>query len=69
MSIYRVIYEKASDGSWSVSATDLPVFSAGATREEAEREIRQAISIYLEELANTDELPPTPSCVTGTVTV
>jgi predicted RNase H-like HicB family nuclease len=51
MSTHDVNYEMASDGSWSASAADLPVFSAGATREEAEREIQEAIGIYLDELA------------------
>ena len=68
MSTYRVIYERAADGNWSASAADLPVFAVGATREEAEREIRQAISIYLDELANLDQ-PTTVGCVSGTVTV
>lgn len=68
MSNYRVIYEQAKDGNWSVSAADLPVFSVGATREEAEREIREAIGIYLDELASQD-LPTTGGTVSDTVTV
>jgi predicted RNase H-like HicB family nuclease len=66
---YRVSYEMASDGSWSASATDLPVFSAGETREEAEREIQQAIRIYLDEMANRDTAAPAAHCITGTVAV
>jgi predicted RNase H-like HicB family nuclease len=68
MSTYRVIYEMAADGNWSASAADLPVFAVGATRDEAEREIQQAISIYLDELASQD-LPATTGAVNGTVTV
>jgi predicted RNase H-like HicB family nuclease len=68
MSTYRVNYEQAPDGSWSAYAVDLPVFSAGNSREEAEREIRQAIGIYLDELANQD-LPASAGAVSGTVTV
>lgn len=68
MSSYRVIYEQAGDGNWSASAADLPVFSVGSTRAEAEREIREAIGIYLDELASQD--PPTESgAISGTVTV
>jgi predicted RNase H-like HicB family nuclease len=52
----------------SASAADLPVFSVGATREEAEREIQQAIGIYLDEMAERD-LPATAGAVSGTVTV
>lgn len=68
MSNYRVIYEQAKDGNWSASAADLPVFSVGATREEAEREIQEAIGIYLDELASQDP-PTTAGTVSGTVTV
>jgi predicted RNase H-like HicB family nuclease len=68
MSTYRVIYEQAEDGNWSTSAADLPVFSVGATREEAEREIREAIGIYFDELANQD-VPTAAGAVSGTVTV
>ena len=66
MTNYRVIYEQARDGNWSASAADLPVFSVGATRAEAEREIREAIAIYFDELAS-QHLPP--GAVIGTVTV
>jgi predicted RNase H-like HicB family nuclease len=58
MSTYRVSYEMASDGSWSASVEDLPVFSAAETREEVEREIQQAIRLYLEELASRGMAAP-----------
>ena len=48
MTEYPVIYEKAGDGSWSVRAVDLPVFSVGDTREEAAAAIREAIALHLE---------------------
>jgi predicted RNase H-like HicB family nuclease len=63
MSTYRVSYEMASDGSWSASVEDLPVFSAAETREEAEREIQQAIRLYLEELANRGVAAPEGHCI------
>jgi predicted RNase H-like HicB family nuclease len=66
---YNVIYEAAPDGSWSASAADLPVYAAGVTREEAEREIRDAISVYLDELASQGETAPAARSVVGTVTV
>ncbi len=69
MTTYCVIYETAADGSWSAQAADLPVFSAGETREEVEREIRQAIRVYLDELARRGTPAPETRCVTGTVTV
>jgi len=45
---YPVIYEKADDGSWSVRAVDLPVFSVADTRDEAAEAIREAIALHLE---------------------
>jgi predicted RNase H-like HicB family nuclease len=69
MTTYCVIYEMASDGSWSASATDMPVYAAGETREEAEREIQQAIRVYLDELARRGESAPTARSVLGAVTV
>jgi len=69
MTIYGVIYEHAGDGSWSASAADLPVFAVGDTRDEAEKEIRDAIAFYLEELARNGEEPPAARSVVGTVSV
>jgi predicted RNase H-like HicB family nuclease len=67
MSTYRVNYEMASDGSWSASAIDLPVFSAASSRDEAEREIQQAIRLYLNELAS--QKAPASRGINGTVIV
>jgi predicted RNase H-like HicB family nuclease len=64
MAEYAVIYEQAGDGSWSVRAVDLPVYSVGDTREEAAESIREAIAFYLEE----GRQPHSQSEV-GTVTV
>ncbi len=62
MTTYRVTYEQASDGSWSASVTDLPVFSAAETREEVELEIQQAISIYQDTLASRGTPAPDAHC-------
>ncbi len=64
MTEYAVIYEQAAEGSWSVRAVDLPVYSAGDTREEAAESIREAIALYLD----GGETPSSRSEV-GTVTV
>ena len=69
MTKFDVIYEQAADGSWSARAAALPVFSAGATRHDAEREIRQGIALYLDELAESGEEPPPATNVIGTVEV
>jgi predicted RNase H-like HicB family nuclease len=68
MTAYHVTYEMASDGSWSASADDLPVFSAAETREEVEREIQEAISLYLDELANKGTSASPPRRTAGPVT-
>jgi predicted RNase H-like HicB family nuclease len=69
MTTYGVIYEQAGDGSWSASAADLPVFAVGDSRDEAEREIRAAIGLYLEELARVGQSAPEARSVVGTVSV
>ncbi len=69
MTTYGVIYEQAGDGSWSASAADLPVFSVGDSREEAEREIQAAIAHYLDELARSGEPVPEARSIVGTVSV
>ena len=69
MTAYAVIYEPAADGSWSARAADLPVYAVGDTREDAEREIRAAITVHLEELAESGEPPPRALSAVGTVTV
>jgi len=69
MTTYAVIYEPASDRSWSARAADLPVYAVGDSREEAEREIRAAITVHLDELAQSGEPPPRALSAVGTVTV
>lgn len=66
---YGVIYEQADDGSWSAHAVDLPVVAVGDTREEAEREIRSAVSSHLEWLAEERQPVPEPRSSVGTVSV
>lgn len=69
MTEYGVIYEPAPDGSWSATPTDLPGFAVGDTREEAEREVRDAIAFYLEELTRAGEPIPESRSVVGTISV
>jgi predicted RNase H-like HicB family nuclease len=68
MTTYSVTYEMASDGSWSASVDDLPVFSAAETREEVEREIQEAIGIYLDEMASRDTSASPPRRIASPVT-
>lgn len=69
MTDYGVIYEQADDGSWSARAADLPVYAVGDTKEEAETEIRSALGLYLDELAQAGERAPRPRSAFGIVTV
>ena len=61
---YLVIYEQAEDGSVSAYAPELQpgaVASSGKDYEEARRMIAEAISLYLEEMQNSQQpLAPSP---------
>lgn len=55
---YLVIYEQAHDGSISAYAPELQpgaVASSGQDYEEARRMIAEAISLYLEEMQNSEQ--------------
>ena len=69
MTTYNVVYERASDGSWSASSPDVAgCYSVGATLEEAQQSMREAIVLHLAELRrHGDPLPASRSAV-GTVT-
>jgi predicted RNase H-like HicB family nuclease len=69
MSDYVVIYEQASDGSWSASAVDMPVFAVGDTREEAESQIRDAIAFHIQGLREDGKEIPPAGGVPGIVSV
>ena len=59
---YTVIIEPADDGTFSVYVPDLPgCVATGATVEETEREIREAIEFHLEGLRDAGELIPEPT--------
>jgi predicted RNase H-like HicB family nuclease len=57
---YRVIIEQDEDGTFVVEAPALPgCISQGTTRDEALRNIQEAIEVYLESLKAHDEpIPP-----------
>lgn len=60
---YLVIYEQAEDGSVSAYVPELQpgaVASSGKDYEEARLMIAEAISLYLEEMRNSEQ-PVTPS--------
>jgi predicted RNase H-like HicB family nuclease len=52
---YLAVLEQGATG-WGAYVPDLPIILAtGATPEEVERCVREAVALYLEELANRGE--------------
>jgi predicted RNase H-like HicB family nuclease len=69
MSEYLVIYEQGPT-SWGAYCPDLPGLGvAAATREEAERLIREGIELHIESLREHGEPVPPPASAAGVVTV
>ena len=66
---YTVVYERADDGYWNAFAVDLPVVANADSRREIEGEIREAIRIYLEFLAEEGAEPPLHRSEVGVVAV
>lgn len=68
---FSVIYEAASEGGYVVYVPVLPgCHTQGETLEEAERNIREAISVYLESLlSHKERLPQETRVLQGRVEV
>ena len=66
---YTIVVERA-EGNYSAYAPDLPgVVAAGDTVEETERLMREAISLYIDELRASGEAIPEPSALARTIEV
>ena len=66
---YVVVYERTGTG-WSAYVPDLPgCVSAGKTREETERLMKEAISFHLESMREDNEPIPEPTTWAATVEV
>ncbi len=66
---YTVLYEQGPT-SWGASVPDLPgCFAVGDTLEEAERLIREAIELYIEQLRTDGKPVPEPATRVGRVSV
>ncbi len=62
MNDYLEILEHAHDGTWSAYVPDLPgCTSFGPTREEAARNVREAISGHIRALREAEQAVPQPS--------
>lgn len=68
---FSVIYEEAPEGGYVVSVPSLPgCHTQGETIEEAEQNVKEAISLYLESLKDHKEkLPFEPRILQGKVEV
>ena len=66
---YTIVIEKAP-GNYAAYVPDLPgCVATGATREEAVREMRQAIGFHIESLREHGEPVPEPQCTATVVDV
>jgi len=69
MKEYTVIYEQGSDN-WSAYVPDLPgCIATGRTREDVEKQIREAIEFHIEGMQQHGECVPEPSIEAGKVSV
>jgi predicted RNase H-like HicB family nuclease len=68
MKDYLVIYEQAEDGAWGAHSPDVEgVFALGATREEVESRIAEALAAHLEHLRESGRPVPDPRTDAGRV--
>lgn len=69
MKHYAVVYERAGSN-WSAYSPDVPgCISTGATREEVERNFREALAFHLEGLDRAGLPIPEPTSDVGRVAV
>lgn len=64
---YLIVIEGADDATYSAYAPDLPgCVATGATLEECEREMQEAVAFHIEGLRGSGQPVPEPSRVTAT---
>ena len=67
---YTAIFEQAADGGWGAHVPDLPTIIVGAdTREEAEKLVREAIELHLEDLKEQGLAVPPPQIYAASIEV
>jgi len=65
---YLVIYERAEDGAWGAHSPDVDgVFALGATREEVEARMSEALAAHLGYLRDEGHPAPEPHTDAGRV--
>lgn len=65
---YLVIYEQADDGGWGAHSPDVEgVFALGASREEVEQRMAEALVAHLDHLRERGDPLPEPHTQAGRV--
>lgn len=65
---YLVVYEQSEDGGWGAHSPDVEgVFALGATREEVESRMAEALAAHLDYLRERGETAPEPRTEAGRV--
>jgi predicted RNase H-like HicB family nuclease len=68
MKDYLVIYERDDDGGWGAHSPDVEgVFALGASRDQAEQRMKQALAAHLAFLRDHGEKLPQPRTEAGHV--
>jgi predicted RNase H-like HicB family nuclease len=68
MKEYLVIYEQADDGAWGAHSPDVEgVFALGASREEVEQRMAEALSAHLDYLRDRGQPVPEPHTDAGRI--
>ena len=66
MKDYLVIYDQAADGGWGAHSPDVEgVFAVGASREEVEARMAEALAAHLEQLRECGTPVPEPHTEAG----
>jgi len=67
---YVAIFEQSDDGGWGAYVPDLPgCASWGVSRDDAARNVRDAIETYIEALKELNEPIPEPGSYTEAISV
>jgi len=70
MKSYVAIFEQADDGGWGAYVPDLPgCVSWGPSREDAARNVRDAIETYIDGLRELNEPIPEPGSYTENISI
>lgn len=70
MTTYTAVFEQTESGTWSGHVPDLPaILAVGKTKQELETNMREAISIWIEEMLEEGFPIPAPAFCTVPIEV